>query len=59
MVQSGVYIIKTELLKQMIADKLYHRIVVGGDVGSNSKNYLFKLQVVVENFKFLGIIDAC
>jgi len=54
----GVYIIKTELLKQMIADKLYHRVVVGGDVGSNSKNYLFKLQVVVENFKFLGIIEA-
>lgn len=53
-----VYIIKTELLKQMIADKKYHRIVVGGDPGSNSKNYLFTLKVIMDNFKYLGKLDV-
>ena len=55
--RKGVYIIKTDKLKQMIADGLYHRIVVGGDPGSNSKNYLFKLKTVFENFKCLGYLD--
>ena len=50
----GAYIIPTKKLKQLIADEKYHRIVVGGDPGSDSKNYLFKLSVVFENFKFLG-----
>jgi hypothetical protein len=54
--RKGVYIIQTSKLKQMIEDKLYHRIVVGGDPGSDSKNYLFKLDVVKENFKFLGYL---
>lgn len=54
--KSGVYVIPTKELKKMISDKLYHRIVVGGDVGSNSKNYLFRLDVVKEHFKFLGNI---
>jgi hypothetical protein len=39
---SKVWIIRTETLKQIINEKLYSRIVVGGDKGSNSKNYLFK-----------------
>lgn len=54
--RKGVYIIQTSKLKQMIEDKLYHRIVVGGDPGSDSKNYLFKLDIVKENFKFLGYL---
>lgn len=53
----GVYIIATKKLKDMIADTLYHRIVNGGDPGSNSMNYLFKLEVIQNNFKFLGYLD--
>jgi hypothetical protein len=53
----GAYIIKTDKLKEMIKDKLYFRTVVGGDPGSNSKNYLFKLDVVKENFKFIGFLS--
>lgn len=41
----GFYIIETASLKAMICDKKYHRIVTGGDPGSDSKNYLFKLEV--------------
>jgi hypothetical protein len=52
----GAYIIATKKLKQMIADKVYHRIVVGGDPGSFSKNYLFYLKDVLSNFKFLGFL---
>ena len=44
--RKGVYIIKTAKLKEMIANQLYHRIVIGGDPGSYSKNYLFKLKTV-------------
>lgn len=37
-----VYVIETKVLKALINKKMYSRIVVGGDVGSESKNYLFK-----------------
>lgn len=53
----GVYIIPTKKLKEMIDKKLYRWTVVGGDPGSYSKNYLFKLDVVKNNFKFLGYLD--
>lgn len=49
-----LYIIKTEKLKQMIEDRKFFRVVNGGDVGSNSMCYLFKLFVIKENFSFLG-----
>ena len=52
----GVYITPTSSLKKMIEDKKYFRIVNGGDPGSNSMNYLFKLDVFKENFKFLGCV---
>jgi hypothetical protein len=39
-----VYIYKTSQLKAMIANKLYFKIVNGGDVGSNSMNYLFRYE---------------
>ena len=55
--KKGVYIIQTNKLKEMIANKLYHQVVVGGDKGSYSKNYLFRLDVVKENFKFLGYVE--
>lgn len=37
------YLIETDELKRMISEKQYHRIVTGGDPGSGSRNYLFKL----------------
>jgi hypothetical protein len=55
--KKGVYIIQTSKLKEMIANELYHRVVVGGDPGSYSKNYLFRLDVVKNNFKFLGHVS--
>jgi hypothetical protein len=36
-----IYMLKTNILKKMIKDKVYYRIVNGGDRGSNSMNYLF------------------
>jgi hypothetical protein len=53
----GVYVIPTNNLRKMIEDKNYFRIVNGGDVGSNSMNYLFKLDVIKQNFKFLGYLE--
>ena len=53
-----MYAIKTVDLKQMIKDNLFFRRVTGGDKGSNSKNYLFRLPVIQENFMNLGIVPA-
>jgi serine protease inhibitor len=39
----SIYTIETKVLKEMIRNKKYHRTVVGGDPGSESKNYLFDL----------------
>lgn len=39
------YIIETKTLKTMIKGNLFDRVVTGGDPGSDSKNYLFKLDV--------------
>jgi len=33
-------------LRKMISDELYHRTVSGGDVGSNTKMYLFKHSIL-------------
>jgi hypothetical protein len=41
----------------MIRKRSFHRKVVGGDVGSNSKNYLFELGVFQEGFLNLGLVD--
>jgi hypothetical protein len=43
----------TGVIKQMIEDKLYFRIVNGGDEGSNSMNYLFRYDVFVSTGKVL------
>jgi hypothetical protein len=53
----GLYVIATKNLKKMIAEEQYFRIVNGGDPGSNSMNYLFKLNVFKNNFKFMGWVD--
>lgn len=55
--EKNMYVIKTSNLKQMIENKLYHRTVNGGDPGSNSLNYLFKLDVVKDNFTFIGKLE--
>jgi hypothetical protein len=43
--KTETYIMRTETLKKMVEDKLYFRIVNGGDKGSDSMNYLFKSDV--------------
>lgn len=42
------YLFQTSMLKSMIAKKLYFRIIIGGDPGSNSKNYLFEYEIFVK-----------
>lgn len=48
--KTGIIIlkIKSESLKDAILKKLYFTIVNGGDKGSNSLNYLFKLEKFLE-----------
>lgn len=50
-------LIKTSVLKKMIKDELYFRIVSGGDEGSNSLNYLFRLPVFLSGGKVIYIQD--
>lgn len=49
------FLCSTKCLKKMIADKEYFRIVTGGDPGSNSKNYLFKYETFIRNFKIIAV----
>jgi hypothetical protein len=44
---------KTQTLKDKIAKQTYFRIVCGGDVGSNSMNYLFKYNEFIKDAWFL------
>lgn len=46
-------LLKTSTLKKMVADKLYFRIVNGGDKNSNSMNYLFKYDVFIKYGKII------
>ena len=55
--QKNIYAIKTSKLKRMIEDKLYDRDVTGGDEGSNSKNYLFRLDVIKDEFSPIGRLE--
>jgi hypothetical protein len=55
--QKNMYAIKTSNLKKMVEDKLYHREVSGGDKGSDSRNYLFKLNVIKDNFSLIGRLE--
>lgn len=48
------YLIKTNTLKKIIEEKEYFRIVNGGDVGSNSMNYLFKYDVFIRKAKLIA-----
>jgi len=44
--QIHFYMMKTKDLKDLINHKFYHATVNGGDPGSNSLNYLFKLKYI-------------
>lgn len=44
-------------LKEKISEKKYFRIVNGGDTGSNSYNYLFKLPIFLENGKIIPLTN--
>lgn len=46
---------KTTTLKKMIDQELYHRVVSGGDSGSNTKNYLFTLETFTQKCKLLPL----
>lgn len=48
------YMFRTSVLKELIADKKYFRIVNGGDIGSNSLNYLFKDYILCSYGKKIG-----
>jgi len=50
----SAYVIRTSKLKRLIKERLYDRIISGGDKGSNSGNYLFKDSVFYENAKKLA-----
>lgn len=43
--------IKTDALKNIIITKQYFTEVSGGDAGSDTKSYLFKLNVIKKHFK--------
>ena len=44
--QIKFYMMKTSDLKKLIKNRFYHRVVNGGDPGSNSMNYLFELKYI-------------
>lgn len=46
---------KVSEIKRMIADKEYFRIVNGGDIGSNSMNYLFKYDTFIKTGTILPL----
>lgn len=47
----------TPILKEMIADKRYSRIVNGGDRGSNTMNYLFKYKAFVSRGHIIAVME--
>lgn len=47
-------LVQTSDLKKMIFEEKYFRTVNGGDPGSNSLNYLFKLDVFLEKCKVIS-----
>lgn len=49
------YLMETSKLKEIIGAELYFRIVNGGDKGSNTKMYLFKLDVFTKYAWTLGL----
>lgn len=47
-------LMRTTTLKAKIENKKYFRTVNGGDIGSNSLNYLFKLNAFLENTRTIA-----
>ena len=54
----SLYINSTDEVKKMVKNKRYFKIVCGGDPGSNSMNYLFKLNTFKECFSYLGVLQC-
>lgn len=52
---SDYWLISTTEIKNMIESKFYHRKVVGGDPGSQTKMYLFRLELLNKHGKLLDI----
>lgn len=52
-----LWIVPTEVLKKLIADKRYEVIVNGGDPESNSMNYLFKFDFIRMHMTFLAVLE--
>lgn len=48
------YLFKTSILKKMVKEQKYFRVVNGGDKGSNSMNYLFKHETFIKYGKFMS-----
>lgn len=46
-----LYTLPTPFIRKMIAEKKYFRIVNGGDSGSNTMMYLFKIDTILEGLK--------
>ena len=48
-----IYMFTVKKLRELIEQGVYERIVVGGDPGSNTKMYLFKLEKVAKYASFM------
>lgn len=48
-----IYLIPTQIIKKWIEDEQFEREFAGGDVGSNTRLYLFKRDKVLKNIKKL------
>ena len=48
-----IYLVPTSVIRKWISSSLYERKIIGGDIGSNTKLYLFKLCKVAKYMKLL------
>ena len=53
---TGFYLIPTNKLKDLIEDKAYFMVVNGGDLNSDSLNYLFKLNIIKSVATKIGVM---
>ena len=44
-----IYLFNTAVIKRLIKNELYERTMIGGDIRSNTKLYVFKLEKVVKH----------
>lgn len=48
-----IYLLPTSTIKRIIKEELYHNVMTAGDPGSNTKMYVFKLDLVAKYAKKL------